>query len=195
MNFSQPDWRCQWFHRHIGTEGPAWTISSSSTDTGHYKNTGQIMVHCFKASGGSSSMKESKTVTMPAPRGEKVNPAAHCIMGSVAKENTRQCSCEGNSTFTQRERTGGKICPVAWVGPCSWAWCQQLPQQRCRGTGPRGPAVKGLWPHSCGAWNSEAEDIQHRLTEQRNTYWVWNRKRESHIRWQAQRKLCGSSPQ
>lgn len=147
----------------------------------------------LKASGGSSSMKESKNRHYASPQGEKVNPAAHCIMGSVAKENTRPCSCEGNSTFTQRERTGGKICsggvggslqlsrPAAAPAAMQGNWPTLAQQSKDSDPIPVEPEILRLKTFSTGLSRTkkhllslkQEKRIPHKVTSPAQTVWLF----------------------
>ena len=80
-------------------------------------------------------------------------------------------SCQGKHTTVQlwgkqhfhseRKRMGAKSAPVAWVGPRSCQG-QQVPRQRCRGTGPCSPSSQRtltpfLWSLKFWGWRHSAQ--------------------------------------
>ena len=91
-------------------------------DTGHYKvssRTWHTRSPC-RVGGTPAPWRIAKTIRVPATRKRGPNTSAHCVLVSVAREDTTQRGSEWNNAFThiERERTeGAKLAPVVCMGP------------------------------------------------------------------------------
>lgn len=169
MNFSQPDWRCQWFHAAIGTGVQREPSPPHPPTLGTTKILGRSWCTASQAQRGFQLHEGKQKPSLCQPPGREGQPCCPLHHGISCQGKHTTVQLWGKQHFhSERKNRGqnllrwrGWVLAAVKASSCPSSDAGELAHAR--------PAVKGLWPHSCGAWNSEAEDIQHRLKQNKET--------------------------
>lgn len=156
--------------RCYGYRRPAWTISSSSTDTGHYIKarrtwcTGSQGQRGFQLHEGKQRPSRCQP---PGTEGQTLLPTASWYQLPRKTLDNAAVSETALSLREKEHREQNLLQQRGWV--LAAAKASRCPGSDAGDLAHARPAVRGLWPHSCGIWNTEAEGIQYRLKQNKET--------------------------
>lgn len=162
MNFSQPDWRCQWFHAAIGTGVQREPSPPHPPTLGTTKILGRSWCTGSQGQRGFQLHEGKQKPSLCQPPGREGQPCCPLHHGISCQGKHTTVQLWGKQHFhSERKRMGAKSAPVAWVGPRSCQG-QQVPRQRCRGTGPCSPSSQRtltpfLWSLKFWGWRHSAQ--------------------------------------
>lgn len=117
MNFSQPDWRCQGFHAAMGTSVQREPSPPHPLTPGTTKRPEEHGALVLKASGDSSSMKESKDHHDASRQGQKTKHCCPLHHGIRCQGKHSKVQLWVKQHFhSDRKRIGSKICSSGMGG-------------------------------------------------------------------------------